>query len=230
MSSNRARLVIRLFAVAGLTAALAACASRGPADPHVAQTPLTPTQRFAPVITETADQVLLAPHATGLSVAQTAAVDALVQRWQDAGGGPILIHPPAGGGGEIYRMTSAVQARLEARGVQEAQIRIEQGDEGTGGAVMVAFSRYAADGPRCGRNWTSYTHSSDNAVNSNFGCATTANLAAMIANPADLAAPRPMDPADAGRRENVIGKYRAGSVTSTSSDSQATGHVSTAVN
>lgn len=226
MSSSKARLLITL----GAAATLAACASRGPADPHVAAAPITPTQRFAPVVTETPDQILLAPHATGLSVAQTAAVDALVQRWRDTGGGPILIHPPVGDRAEGYRMAAAVQGRLEAQGVHAASIRIEQGDESSGGAVAVAFNSYAADGPRCGRDWKSFTHSSDNAVNSNFGCATTANLAAMIANPADLAAPRAEDPADAGRRENVITKYRAGSVTSTSSDTQATGHVSTAVN
>ena len=127
-------------------------------------------------------------------------------------------------------MASAVQTRLETEGVREAQIHIEPGDETTGAAVAVAFNSYAADGPRCGREWTSFTHSSDNVANSNFGCATTANLAAMIANPADLAAPRAEDPADAGRREQVISKYRAGQVTSTSSDSQANGHVSTAVN
>ena len=226
MSSSKARLLVALGAVA----TLAACASRGPADPHIAAMPLTPTQRFAPVVTETPDQILLAPHATGLSMAQTAAVDALVARWRESGGGPILIHPPAAGGAEAYRMASAVESRLEAEGVREGQIRVEQGDDATGGAIAVAFSRFTADGPRCGRDWKSFTHSADNVVNSNFGCATTANLAAMIANPADLAAPRADDPSDAARRENVITKYRAGSVTSTSSDSQATGHVSTAVN
>jgi pilus assembly protein CpaD len=226
MSSNRARILPLLVAAA----ALGACASHAPANPHVADTPITPTQRFAPVVTETPDQVLLAPHATGLSAAQTAAVDALVQRWRTSGGGAILIHPPVAGGAEGYRMAAAVQTRLEAEGVRDAQIRIEPGDETGGGAVAVAFNSYTADGPRCGREWTSFTHSSDNAPNSNFGCATTANLAAMIANPADLAAPRAEDPADAGRREQVISKYRAGQVTSTSSDSQATGHVSTAVN
>ena len=226
MSSSRARSLI----VLGAAVALAACASQGPADPHVAATPITPTQRFAPVVTATPDQVLLAPHASGLSAAQTAAVDALVQRWRDNGGGPILIHPPVAGGAEGYRMAAAVQGRLEAQGVRDSLIRLEQGDESGGGAVMVGFSHYTADAPRCGRDWTSFTHSSDNVANSNFGCAVTANLAAMIANPADLAAPRAEDPADAARRSTVLGKYRAGAVTSTSNDAQATGHVSTAVN
>ena len=224
MSSSKTRLLIALGAAATLTA----CASRGPADPHIAATPLTPTERFAPVVTATPDQILLAPHATGLSAAQSAAVDSLVARWRDTGGGPIVIQ--AATGAEGYRMAAAVQTRLEAEGVRDGMIRLQSGDDTTGGAIAVTFNSYAADGPRCGRDWKSFTHSSDNTANSNFGCATTANFAAMIANPADLAAPRADDPADAARRQNVITKYRAGSVTSTSSDSQATGHVSTAVN
>ena len=226
MSSSKARIFIAL----GAAASLAACAARGPADPHVAQTPLTPTERFAPVVTSSPDQILLAAHAAGLSPAQTAAVASLVTRWRATGGGPIVIRPPAGTGAEGYRMAAAVQTRLAAEGVGDGLIRVEPGDDAGGGAIVVAFNSYAADGPRCGRDWKSFTQSSDNTANSNFGCATTANLAAMIANPADLAAPRPEDPADAGRRQNVLTKYRAGSVTSTSSDSQATGHVSTAVN
>lgn len=42
----------------------------------------------------------------------------------------------------------------------------------------------------------------------NFGCATQNNLAAQIANPMDLAAPRGMTPIDAERRDNVINTYR----------------------
>ena len=41
----------------------------------------------------------------------------------------------------------------------------------------------------------------------NFGCAQQQNLAAMVANPADLVRPQPMTPADGGRRADVIKKY-----------------------
>jgi pilus assembly protein CpaD len=51
----------------------------------------------------------------------------------------------------------------------------------------------------------------------------------MIANPADLLTPRQMDPADASRRENVLGKYRQGQMTSSAKDPQANGAVSDAV-
>ena len=44
----------------------------------------------------------------------------------------------------------------------------------------------------------------------NFGCAQQRNLAAQVANPADLLGPRTMEPADAERRDVVLDKYRQG--------------------
>lgn len=49
----------------------------------------------------------------------------------------------------------------------------------------------------------------------NFGCASQNNLAAQIANPMDLVAPRGMTPIDAKRRTTVIGLYREGKSTAT---------------
>ena len=48
----------------------------------------------------------------------------------------------------------------------------------------------------------------DNTNWENFGCATQQNLAAQIANPADLVGPRGMTPIDAQRRAEVIRIYR----------------------
>ena len=93
---------------------------------------------------------------------------------------------------------------------------------------MVGFKRYVAVTPRCG-DWPSVTRTASNQPISNLGCAVAANMAAQVANPGDLVGARPMDPADAGRRTAVLGKYRAGEVTSTAKDEQASGAVSTAV-
>ena len=57
-----------------------------------------------------------------------------------------------------------------------------------------------------------------------------ANIAAQIANPQDLLRPRDMTPADAQRRATVLGKYRAGEVTSSARDDQAAGAISRAIN
>lgn len=50
----------------------------------------------------------------------------------------------------------------------------------------------------------------DNRSYHNFGCASQNNLAAQIANPMDLIAPRAMTQIDADQRSNVIGTYRNG--------------------
>jgi pilus assembly protein CpaD len=55
------------------------------------------------------------------------------------------------------------------------------------------------------------SNTEENVNYENFGCATQKNLAAQIANPMDLVAPRAMTPIDAERRSEVIRVYREGS-------------------
>ena len=56
----------------------------------------------------------------------------------------------------------------------------------------------------------------DNEGYPEFGCAVTANIAAQIADPADLLAPRASDAPDAQRRQVVLDKYRQGCLLYTS--------------
>ena len=125
----------------------------------------------------------------------------------------------------------AIQDALAGLGVRETAIKLVGYEASTaeGAPMIVSFASYEAKGPKCGLEWDSFTKSATNKPNNNFGCAVTANIAAMVANPADLAVARQTDPADAQRRETVLGKYRAGAVTSGAKDDQAGGSVSTAV-
>jgi pilus assembly protein CpaD len=221
--------MVRHLLVICLAAAATACASN-----RVAHTdpPTTPTQQFAVALTHSPDEIRLAPHAAGLSPAQDAAVADLVGRWRDAGDGPITIQAPAGA--EAYRGAAAVQSALRRLGLAEAQIRLVGYDASASGSsgiapIVVGYDRYEAHGPRCGRDWKDFTKTGANQPNNNFGCAVTANFAAMIANPADLADPRPTDPADANRRETILGKYRKGELTSSAKDPQANAAVSSTV-
>lgn len=237
MSLNRRANTLNIRALRGLvlallTAALAACASAShKADFDKPPPAVTPTEQFKAEATGHPDQILLAPHAEGVSMNQAAALAKLVDRWRDSGGGPIIIQAASHGGAAAYTAAAAVQAELEALGVRDDQIELGgyAGDESPQAPVVVGFEHYVADVPQCGRNWTSFTTDMGNGPNSNFGCAVTADIAAMAANPADLAQPRQMDPADAGRRETVITKYRAGSITSSAKDDQADTQISDAV-
>jgi pilus assembly protein CpaD len=230
MSSNRRAATTRILLVASIAALAAACAS-APNPPPGERAGLTPTEQFSIAVASHPDQILLAPHAEGLSAAQMAALSALVERWRETGGGPIQVQAPSHGGGEAYRAASLVQAELGAMGVGEDRISLVGYDGGDkpGAPIVVGFDHFEAKAPVCGRNWDSFTSSMMNGPNNNFGCAVTANTAAMVANPADLAQAQPLTPGDAERREVVLGKYRQGQATSTAKDDQANGAISSVV-
>lgn len=228
MSSNRIKRAARSLLVVGLAAMAAACATSGAGDKTAKQQPLTPTEQFAITVTPHEDQILLAPHAAALSPAQSAALEDLVDRWRDGGDGFMRIQTPQRGDEDVYRATGLIQDALMALGVRPDQVKLTDYDPGPrpNPPIVVGFTHYEAQGPQCGRNWSSFTHSADNGVNNNFGCATTANVAAMVADPHDFLAPRDAGASDGGRRVVVLGKWQAGQITSTPRDPQATGAVS----
>jgi pilus assembly protein CpaD len=232
MSSNRrTATIIKALLAAVLAASAAGCATAPKPNPQAPRQGLLSTEQFTASVDSHQDQILLAAHADGLSAAQAKALTLLVDRWRDTGGGPIVIQAPSHGGGEAYRSAMAIQDALGGLGVRETLVKLVGYDASTaqGAPMIVGFASYEAKGPKCGQDWDAFTRSEQNKPNSNFGCAVTANIAAMVANPADLAGPRPEDPSDAQRRDTVLGKYRTGSVTSSAKDGQATGAVSTAV-
>jgi pilus assembly protein CpaD len=192
--------------------------------------PVTPTERFAIDVRPAPEELKLAPHAEGLSGPQTAALGDFVRRWMLAEGGDITVRAPEHGGDPAiaYRTATGARDLLIAQGVSAHKVHIV-GYEANGddrAPIVVGFMRYLAKGPQCGRVWGNLSAVADNREWDNFGCAVTANVAAQIANPADLLAARQSDPADAQRRELVVDKYRQGVPTSTPKDSQADGSFS----
>jgi pilus assembly protein CpaD len=223
--------MIRTLMILGLAASAAACTSTGGKSAQL--DPILPTEQFHVAVSHSQDEILLALHPGGLSSAQASAVTDLVGRWRESGGGAVTIQAPSKGGEMAYHSASAVQRALLGEGVDQSQIRMTgyESDPASSAPapIVVGFTRYEAHGPICGRDWKAYTKTMSNQPTSNFGCANTANFAAMLADPADLAAPRTMTPPDATRREVILGKYRTGDVTSSAKDSQATGAISSVV-
>jgi pilus assembly protein CpaD len=96
--------------------------------------------------------------------------------------------------------------------------------------VLASFSRVVAEGPDCRSvPWENLTATKDNKPYNRFGCTLTANMAAQIADPSDLAGNTPLAPADSSRRMVVLAKYRDGKLTSSEKDEQASGSISSAV-
>lgn len=230
MSSNRPiRLTLGLVALAA-AGLLSACATDSRTAKVAQEPPRIPTEQYPLRAVETPGQLRLAAHPQGLSDAQRAALEALADRWLDDGGGPVTIRSPnAGVDPRAAEVTSGQAAAvLRAMGVPAEQIR-RASYEATGEGVapiVVAYATYRAEVPRCGLKWENLSTNGQNKPMENFGCAVSANLAAQIADPADIVGPRAADPTDAGRRTTVIDKYRQGQSTAGASDAGASGTIS----
>ncbi|KAK0351332.1 hypothetical protein LTR94_025362, partial [Friedmanniomyces endolithicus] len=152
---------------------------------------------------------------TGLSANQRAALDALVGRFAMEGAPVLVIEAPAGGDPVAAQAAWNVKAAFEAAGVPGERIQlVGYAAPDPRAPVLVGFETVRAVVPQCGTQWGNLGRSGDNQSASNFGCAVTANLAAQIADPRDIVAPRGMTPSEAGRRSVVFDAYRKGSATS----------------
>lgn len=225
-----------MSAVARLTPLAAAlvltgCASKPPpATGAMALTPLDTWSSRVQVVAQP-EEIRLAPHPTGLSGTQARALAEFHARWALAEGGVITVAAPTGTQGSgAYRVSVDARAFLLAQGAAPDQVRLigYDGAAMPNAPIVIGFQLYVAIGPRCGE-WSSVSRTAGNQPYGNLGCAVSANIAAQVANPGDLLGARPMAPADTGRRTTVLGKYRAGEITSTAKDEQASGVLSMVV-
>jgi pilus assembly protein CpaD len=219
---SASRIIIPLMACA----ALAACSAAPTATSDAAALARTPTELWANRVTVQPDEIRLAVHAEGLSANQREALGAFLADWRATGGGPITLRAPLGGAdpAAVGRATEGVRLQLSGGGVAASQITLASYDAGGDplAPLVVGRERYRVNVPRCGQEWTNITLSANNEAQPNFGCATTANMAAQIANPSDLLGPAPVTPADAQRRGVVLDKYRLGEGTASKKDESAT--------
>jgi len=224
-------ILLRSLAVLGLTVTLGACAGTTPGANEDAR---LPTQRFEPKVTSEPEEVRLAIHAQGLSPRQAEALSKFADYWRDDDGGMIGVQMPSEGAdpAAAFRMGESARSFLVSKGVPAGQIEMVgyAPEAGADAPLLVGYLRYKAEIPKCGEKWKSITRTFKNEVGPNFGCAVSSNMAAQIADPADLLGPRTMTPQDATRRQEVLDKYRKGEVTSAAKDDKADGAVSRAVN
>lgn len=221
------------FIALALTAGLSACTATPPHQAVQISTARTPTELWKAEVVTQPEEIRLAVRAQGLSPNQASALTTFADTWRSADGGEVVVQAPVGGPdpGAVSRSGESTRSFLVEQGVPAHAIRLAGYDaKGDAAApLVVGFLRSAVNVPACGRSWTNIAHSMTNQVQPNFGCAVTANMAAQVANPADLATPRTLDPADAQRRAVVLDKYRKGELTSSEADDKAKGTVSSVV-
>lgn len=220
--------VLKTGLLAAALAGLAACATVPP-DQGPSKTAATATQQWVDrvKVTSAPDEIMLAPHATGLSANQSAALEDLHRRWLEAEARELVVTAPNTSG----LMATQIRDRLIGLGAPGARVRVV-GFDPVGpedDTIRVGFLRYEAEPLKCGQRWENLTATRNNTAYDNFGCAMAANLAAQVANPEDLIRPRDMDPGDPGRRDVILGKYRKGEVTSSKKEDNSSGTISKAI-
>lgn len=165
----------------------------------------------------------------GLSPSERSAIEGFAAAYRQRGHGPLTISTPSGSpnAGAAAVALSDVRDILAESGVTSlAYTPYRASGADSGAPLILSFKQYVAKPTACGDWSMNYAFDPSNRLPPNHGCATQNNLAAMVADPADLAGPRTMTPADAGRRGTVLEKYRAGEVTATQRTEQDSGAVS----
>ena len=200
-----------------LAASLGACATgAAPEDGVVANS----IDRHRIEVVQTGERMEVGVDSEAAMIAPTDAmeIDRFASSYLRWGAGPVIMSTPSGGDNAEAASLVAHQVRMSLveAGVPYSAIAGAAYD-GAGvenAPVVLSFSRYQARAPECAPLWRQdLAHQSDNQAYESFGCATQANLAAMIENPRDLITPRDMDGRDSGRRDTVMGAYRDGDTT-----------------
>lgn len=201
-----------LAAAAAIVVSQSGCVG-APAE-GLGPTPLTPTSRFSLQVEPGVERVALAVHETGLSQNQTLALRDMVNRFAAEGAPMLTVEAPSGDDPVSSDIAWRIKGVLEAEGVPSHRVRlVTYFAPDPRAPVLIGFDTVRAAVPQCGQAWGNLTRTGNNAGHSNFGCAVNANLAAQIANPRDIVAPRATTGSDAARRSVVFDHYRAGEQT-----------------
>lgn len=172
-----------------------------------------------PIVIDEKEQTLDIPvgsDTVALPRAQASATEGFASRYRRAPSGTVTIMVPrhSPNSGAAQSVSHQVAEILRREGVPPSSIVKTSYDASRHGAaapIRVSYHAVQASVERCGK-WPEDLADSnlDNRNWHNFGCANQNNMAAQIANPSDLVAPRGTTQADAERRNNVIEDYRTG--------------------
>ena len=218
--------VHRPLAAAAVCAAVATLVLTGcradPEGPRVAGWSLIePTHRHPIMVTQqpTTLSIKVSRGSYGMSPHQRAQVVSFLERYRgvDAGNSRLIIEAPSGSANEVAAMQAVAEIRslMSEIGFDAASVGVEAVQAGGNpqAPIRISYLRYVAEGPQCGKWPSNLAESAANLNHPNLGCATQANLAAMIANPADLVKPRSITPGSQERQNTMWEKYVKGDST-----------------
>ncbi len=216
---------------------LAGCASNE--NPYVPQERYTGTVLDGHAITARSErqflQVDLNAEDSQLRRDEVKEIEGFLARYIDHGHGPLLLSVPANGENEEIAIQAVVEARDMAWGTgvnYEDMVGMAYDATGQVDAPMIlAFDSYKAVKPQCmGLGAYDIADAKSNSALPSLGCAIRSNMAAMIADPADLLGERPLDEGSLDRRIIQFDLYREGAATAAERTGEESATISSTAN
>jgi len=209
---QRRRAAALLFLACGT--GLAACSeNRIMGEPYDA----TRSHPFVTDVSQQAQAIRVDGDDVQLDAGAGVGIDGFVDDFLRHGGGvlDITVGRDPADDADLRRSLATLQAQLRRRGVRGDEIRISRApvEAGASDTIVLSYLRYQARAIDCGNQPTGSGFNPRNLSHPDYGCSLQANIAASVANPADLERPRRRQPADATRRSLVLESYRSGEAT-----------------
>jgi pilus assembly protein CpaD len=169
-----------------------------------------------PIVIGEKVEVLDLPVASGdrgMTEWQRDSLDGFLDGYDYTAAPVVTITVPSGSGNELAAADAALDMRkfLRARGVHESRLMMssyQAPSVDVSAPIRVSYTAIRAQTNKCGRWPEDLMNNTENKHYANFGCSYQNNLAAQIANPADLIGPRKLSEVDAEKRGVVIDEYR----------------------
>ena len=179
---------------------------------------LPPTSlRNQVTVAESLERLELYPRPDGMSLSarDRSAMAQFLAAYGQGGSGPILIHSPSNAGAGVTAAKSEVKMAMASVGLAGAPLRSESypARGGLPAPVVVSYRRLKTVLPDCTQAVGDLLVTGRNAPSPAWGCAHTANIAAMVADPEQFLGPYPLGAPDAARRMVIYDKYIEGATT-----------------
>ncbi len=218
MTGRNANFTAKLALTGLVLLSLSSCGGMGKDTMSTGSIPDDYRTRHPVVITDVEHSLDLpvAQNSSRMTVGMGDTVAGFAQDYRRSSNGYVQIMVPHGSANAAAAaaVVRQVRSQLASAGVPSSKMieRPYQAQaQGDAAPIRLSYTATTAVAGPCGQ-WPEdlANDTSDNKHWENFGCATQANLAAQLANPTDMIAPRGMTPIDAERRMKAISDYRNG--------------------
>lgn len=169
-----------------------------------------------PIIVSEKEEMVDVPVAVtdrNLTRTQKVLAEGFIAGYDRSAAAPVTIMVPAGSANELAanHVAQGLVGLMRRNGVPRSRVALvsyQAASPEASAPIRLSYVAMKAHTDRCGRWPDDLGKTSENKHYANFGCSFQNNLAAQVANPADLLGPRKPGEIDAERRNIVIDDYR----------------------